>query len=164
MADCNIDQLLSHYSSPLLEAVSTLECRGRLRMFLPNFFTFIQVNDDFTHLATEILSSFGFEEGPLMRRANTPRTHISVMNTFEQRRVSQERANQVKRKWRNRKITFSIEKVQIWRHFVRETGDSKLVCCFKVKSAMIEAIRKDLGWTPTSTHYNMHMSVSEKSL
>ena len=99
-----------------------------------------------------------------MRRYNTPRTHISVMNNHEQSRVPEEVANHVRRKWLNKMITFSIEKVQIWRHVVKETGDPKLVCCFKVKSAMIEEIRMDLGWTPTSEQYNMHMSVSKKSL
>ena len=164
MADIDVEQLLSQFTIPLLEVVSTLECSGRFRMFFPNFFTFIQVDDNFTHLATEILASCGFEEGPLMSRPNTPRTHISVLNSFEQRRVPEETAYQVERKWRNREVPFRIETVEIWRHIKKETGEQKLLCCFKVKSAMIEAIREDLGKEPTSIHYNMHMSVSEKYL
>ena len=99
-----------------------------------------------------------------MSRANTPRTHISVLNSFEQKRVPEETAYQVERKWRNREVPFEIETVEIWRHIKKERGEHKLLCCFKVKSAMIEAIRENLGKEPTSIHYNMHMSVSEKYL
>ena len=131
-------------------------------MFFPNFFTFVQVQDEFTTIATQILSSCGFEESPLMKIPNSPRTHIAIMNSYEQRRISRERANKVFRKWDHCEITFQIEKVQMWPHYNRETGERKLMCCFKVKSPTIEAICEDLGWEVTSVHYNMHMSVSEK--
>ena len=75
-----------------------------------------------------------------MSRANTPRTHISVLNSFEQRRVPEETAYQVERKWRNREVPFEIETVEIWRHIKKERGEH------------------------TYIHYNMHMSVSEKYL
>ena len=86
------------------------------------------------------------------------------MNGFEQRRVSRERAYQVQRKWNNREVTFQIEKVEMWVHRGKNTEDLKLLCCLKVKSATIDAIRADLGWRPYSIHYNMHMNVSEKYL
>jgi hypothetical protein len=164
MADSHIEELLSKYSATLLESVSTLECKGIFRMFFPNFFTFIQVQDEFTTIATQLLSSCGFEESALMESSNSPRTHISIMNRFEQRRVSRQRAYQVLRRWRDCEVTFQIEKVQMWVHLSKETGEQRLNCCFKVKSATIEAIRVDLGWEPENIHYNMHMSVSEKYL
>ena len=164
MADSHIETLLHYHSATLLESVKTLECKGMFRMFFPNFFTFVQVQDEFTTIATKILSSHGFEESALMEIPNSPRTHISIMNSYEQRRLSREKAYEVLRKWRYCEITFQIEKVQMWEHYYRETGEQKLMYCFKVKSPMIEDIREDLGCQPKSLNYNMHMSVSEKYL
>ena len=161
MAGNYIDALLDKYSKNLLKSVETLECRGRFRMFFPNFFTFVQVHDDFANIATEILSSSGFRQGSLMEKRNTPRTHISIMNKREQRRVSKMKAYEVQNKWRGSKVTFQIEKVQMWWHYC-QGEEKKLVCCFKINSAMIDAIREDLGLDPYSFDYNMHMSISEK--
>ena len=41
MADINVEHLLSQFSIPRLETVSTLQCSERFQMFLLNCFTFI---------------------------------------------------------------------------------------------------------------------------
>ena len=164
MADSYIEELLIDCSSSLLENVSSLECKGIFKMFLQNLFTCIKVRNEYSTIATQLLSPYGFQESPLTEKANSPGTHISIINGFEQRRVSRERAYQVQRKWKNSEVTFQIEKVEMWVHRGKNTEDLKLLCCLKLKSATIDAIRADLGWRPYSIHYNMHMNVSEKYL
>ena len=159
-----IDDLLDDFSYKILESVQTMEWKGKLRMFIPGFFTCIQVSDEFAIKATQILSTSGFELSPLMEKQNSPRTHISVMNSTERRQVPQWRAHQVRRKWQNCEIPFLIENVQMWVHTSNETQERKLLCCLKIKSELIKIIRVDLGCEPSSTHYNMHMVVSEKSI
>ena len=164
MSGSYIDKLLEDISKQILESVQTMEWKGKVRMFFPNFFTFVQVSDEFGIKATQILSSSEFQLSHLMEKDDSPRTHISVMNSTEQRQVPQWRAYQVRRKWHDWEVPFQIEKVQIWVRTSNRTQERKLMCCLKIKSELIETIRMDLGCEPSSSHYNMHMMVSEKSI
>ena len=162
MAQYNDAQEKHKYSTKILEAVKSVECKGKLKAFFQNRFTYIRVSDDFSSIPTMILQPFGFQEVPLMEKANSPKTHISVMTYAEQRRVTRRQLKQVLRKWKNTVITFTIECVQTWPHTVKETGEKKWICCFKISSNHIEAIRVELGLESVVESFNMHLTVCEK--
>ena len=139
MAQYNDAQEKHKYSTKILEAVKSVECKGKLNAFFQNRFTYIRVSDDFSSIPTKILQPFGFREVPLMEKANSPKTHISVMTYAEQRRVSRRRP-----------------------HTVQETGEKKWNCCLKTTSNHIEAIRVDLGLEHESESFNINLTVCEK--
>ena len=139
MAQYNNADAKNKYSTKILEALKPLACKGKLQSFLQNGFTYISISDAFSRIPTEIMHPFGFREVTLMNKPNTPRTHISVMNYAEQRRVSRRRP-----------------------HTVQETGEKKWNCCLKTTSNHIEAIRVDLGLEHESESFNINLTVCEK--
>ena len=133
-------------------------------MFFPKYFSCIKVMDDFSTISSNILSTYGFQEVSLMKIPDSPRTHISIMNNYEQRRVTKYQAYRTARKWQGCEVTFKICAVNMCIHNVRNTQEKKLLCSFQVHSPTIDAIRIDLGCSPLNEYYNMHMTVCEKLL
>lgn len=155
-------QTKNQYSSILLRSVQRLQCRGNLKYYHKNCFTYVQIPDVFSTIPTEILKQIGYQEVPLMAKVNSPRTHISVMTTVEQRRTTRSRAKKVWKKWKDKKNNFKIVDVQIWPHTTKETEERKWICSFSVRSQQVEEIRADLGWQPMQHFYNMHITLCEK--
>jgi hypothetical protein len=155
-------QTKNQYSSILLRSVQRLQCRGNLKYYHKNCFTYVQIPDVFSTIPTEILKQIGYQEVPLMAKVDSPRTHISVMTTVEQRRTTRSRAKKVWKKWKDKKINFKIVDVQIWPHTTKETEERKWICSFSVRSQQVEEIRADLGWQPMQHFYNMHITLCEK--
>ena len=143
---------------------SQLEWKGQFKMFFPNCFSCIKVNDDFSTISSKILSAYGFQEVSLMKVPDSPRTHISIMNNYEKKRVKKYRAYRTARKWQDCEVTFRIYAVTMCIHNVKNTQHKKLLCSFQIHSPTIDAIRIDLGCSPSNVYYNMHMTVCEKLL
>ena len=164
MTDQYIVEVLSTCEERLFQVVKELEWKGRLKMFFPNFFTCIQVQDEFSITCSQVLSEYGFQEIALLHKPNSPRTHISVMNGYEQKRVTKNRAYKTSRRWQECEVSFKIESVSMWIHNIKNGNGYKLLCSFQVYSPMIENMRVDLGCDLSNVYYNMHMTVSEKIL
>ena len=164
MTDQYVAEVLSNCAEGLFQGVKKLKWKGRLKMFFPNFFTCIQVQDNFSTICTQVLSEYGFQEIALLHKPNSPRTHISVMNKYEQKRVSKKTAYKTWNKWQELEVSFKIESVSMWIHKIKNGNGYKLLCSFQVYSHMIEDVRVDLGCDLSNEHYNMHMTVSEKIL
>ena len=161
MAQNNIDHMLSQYSSTILEAVKTLECKGRLEFYDRNLYTYIKTDNKFSYLTTEILAPSGFQLVPLMHKKFSPKSHISLMTNHEQDHIVHKKNVQCAyRKWRNVEIPFKIEMVEMTLLKIQP----KIICSFKISSDKIESIRRDLGLEVTSDYYFMHITLCEKFL
>ena len=165
MAQNLIDHLLSKNSSNVMEAVKSLECKGRLKFYTRNLYTYVSTDDNFSFNGTHVLESDGFQLVPLMLKDFSPMTHISCMTWDEQHKlVARNRVSEVCAKWQNTEITFEIEAVQMYFKWDKVTKHPKIVCCLKVKSNQIEAIREDLGLSKQTELLNLHMTLCEKFL
>jgi hypothetical protein len=165
MAQNEIDHILSNYASTILEEVRELKCRGRIQVYGRNLFTYIDIDNNFSYLPTDILAPHGFTLVPLMRKRFSPKSHISMMTNHEQDHiVEREDVNFTYDKWRDTDITFEIEDIQLDCHRDKNSGHMKIVCILIVSSPIIEAIRRDLGMRDNSDFYCCHIKVCEKLL
>ena len=164
MAQAQANKLLNQYSADILEAVKNIECTGKLKYYNRNLYTYVQVDNQFSTKAAEVLLPAGFKKVSRMQKKYSPMTHISTLNNYERVRVQRSRVYSTYKKWKNATIFFKIESVEMFLKRDKETGGLKIVCCLKIRSNRIEFIREDLGWPAKSLHFNMHMSLCEKFL
>ena len=164
MAQAIIDQLLNQYSTDILKEVKNIECTGKLKYFNRNLYTYVQVDNQFSTKAAEVLHPAGFKMVSWMRKKCSPMTHISTLNNYERDRVQRSRVYSTYRRWKNATIYFKIEAVEMWIKRDKETGGLKIVCCLKIRSNRIDFIREDLGWPAKSLNFNMHITLCEKFL
>ena len=156
---------MTHYKISLLEAIRKLECRGRISYYGRNLFTYVRISDEFSYLATEILAPLGFTLVPLMDKEFSPKTHISLLNNYEQDFVVQRvNVENTFRTWRSRDITFKIEELKFSEQRDKNTGLMKNVCMLTVSSTNIETIREDLGVEAKSDYYSCHIKLCENFL
>ena len=157
-----MEDVPGHYKISLLEAVSKLECKGRISYYSRNLFTYARISDEFSYLATEILAPLGFTLVPLMHKDFSPKTHISLLNNYEQDFVVQRvNVDNTYRKWESKEITFKIEEVAFSKQRDKNTGLMKNVCMLRVSSTHIEEIREDLFVDPLSEYYSCHIKLCE---
>ena len=164
MASCNPEGILTQLSGALMEEVEKIKGQGRFNYYKKNCFTYIKVSDEFSSIPTEILRPHGYQGLSIMKKQNSPRTHISVLTSVEQRKTSRDKLHEVWNKWRSIDIPFKITSVEIWLHTSKETGARTYLCGYLVSSPIIEEIRVDLGWKPKQKYYNMHISTCEKPI
>ena len=165
MAQDEIDYIMRNFASTILEEVRKLECRGRINVYDRNLFTFIDIDNNFSYLPTDILARNGFTLVPLMHKKFSPKSHISTMTNHEQDDiVKREDVDFTFDKWRDTDITFEIEDLQLDYHRDKNSGRMKIVCILIVSSPIIEAIRRDLGMRDYSDFYCCHIKVCEKLL
>ena len=149
-------------TTSILETIQPLECKGKLKFYWQNCFTYVQVSDDFTNNPLKVLGPLGYHTVPLMNKEDSPRTHISVMTATERNRITRRRLRDVANKWRYKDVPFKVVGVESWFHQVQKTGDTKWLYVLKIESPQINEIRGSLGLQPSSTYYNMHMTICEK--
>ena len=147
----------------LMDAVKTLECKGRFDFFDRNLFTFVKVDDKFSIITTENMKHLDYKRLPMMLKPFTPGTHITVMTNYEQKRVSRAKLWKVYNKWKDVEVLFKIKGVELYPHQVKD-GEEKMICTFEISSDTIDHIRLDLGLDVKTKYYNMHMSLCERSL
>jgi hypothetical protein len=163
MAQDHINYLMSQFSSSILEAVNTIECKGRMKYYEGNKYTCIRVGDEFAARATQLLHSAGFTMVPLMMKKHSPRTHITVLTSNEQFRLSRPKLYDAYRKWKKIEVTFKIEEVQMWPKIDKDTGRTKIMCCLIVSSDQIDSLRRELDYDEND-YFNMHLTLCEKLL
>ena len=153
----------SAISTNVLQSVHSLECKGRLKFFWRNCYTYVQVDDVFSSIPLQTMGPLGYEEVPLMSKEGSPKTHVTVMSATERNHMPRWRLRNVINKWKNQEIDFEIEGVESWYHTRQGSGQNKWVYVFKIESKMIRQIRLELGLQPFQEYYNMHMTLCEKS-
>ena len=85
----------------LLDVVSSLERKGRFKIFRNNF-SCILVDDAYSYAAESLLSPFGFAVPEKVRRRKSPRTHISILTSHELSEMSQDKVKKVRERWDGR--------------------------------------------------------------
>ena len=110
MSQNEMDNILRNFANTILEEVRKLECRGRICVYERNLFTYIDIDNNFTYLPTDILAPHGFTLPPLMQKRYGPKSHISMMSNHEQDNiVKRENVEFTFDMWRDVDITLRLK-------------------------------------------------------
>ena len=161
----SIYYLLSQCQEKLKEALSKLECFGKFWFYNQNLFSYIDIDNNCSYFAEEVLAPLGFTLPSLMYKRYSPKSHISLMTSHEQDfKIRKRDVYKAYRKWKKKKISFKIKCVDMIDVTEKRTGRTKILCILRVTSAEIEFIRSDLHLEPNLEFYDMHITLCEKYL
>ena len=85
------ETIFSKWGNELKKATSKMKCSGELLYYEDNLFMYVKVSDQFSKEATKILANYGFEEALSMKTPGSPKIHVSILTSWEQKRSSKMR-------------------------------------------------------------------------
>ena len=100
----NIESFLSQeVQERLLERLRAVATSGTFKFFNKNLYTCLKVSNRYGTIAANMLAELGFHLTETHLKPGDPKTHISVINKYEQfKKLKREVAERVMEKWEKR--------------------------------------------------------------
>ena len=155
--------LLKKYGGEVLKAIEGIKCKGSLKFYSRNLFTYLKTSNNFSWKALEVLSQEGFEVDHHWHKYGSPQSHISMLTNHEQDFCATFKdCSTVVNYYKGDEIPFSVDSVRMSRSYDKTRGRSKICCLLIVKSQSIGEIREDLGFTAESGDFLPHIYLGHK--
>ena len=153
----NIDSLYYNYSRHILKEIKDLRTTGKIGFYPRNKYMYIKTQNKYNLKAFNILNNAGFQLPQNWNKSARPKSHISLVNGFEQDRLlCRDDAYRIYQKYKNVDVEFQIDEVQFNLQWDRKTERSKIVCILTITSKMIADIRSEMK-LEESPYFKQHI-------
>ena len=155
------EDILTNFSSSLLQAVEKIACEGRFQWRRDNGYAFLGVSNQFGFESLlPGLYEKGFRVRWNIRKRRYPAAHISFMVPDEYGSVDDSFLLALEEELSGKKISFSIEGVKMMQHVEKDTKKKFWLIAYKVKGEELMQIREKLGLKKREI-FNSHLTVLE---